>query len=128
MERLFRMNLKRLIKGSTLSVVGYLLSPLSWWNDLFVNVPLALAFSWLISIFYAPAFYACFVVGYWLTNILGLILLQKGGEALLSKKTESYNRKRLIKDLSVSLVYTAAIVVLMKLRIIQPFPNYFVGK
>ena len=27
-----------------------MLSPLSWWNDLFVNVPLALVFAWLVSL------------------------------------------------------------------------------
>ena len=46
-----------------------MLSPLSWWNDLFVNVPLALAFAWIVSFFYKPAFEICVIVGYWLSNI-----------------------------------------------------------
>jgi hypothetical protein len=33
-----------------------MLSPLSWWNDLFVNLPLALVFAWLVGLFYKPAF------------------------------------------------------------------------
>jgi len=119
------MKWNRLIKGSTLSVVGFLLSPLSWWNDLFVNVPLALAFAWMISIFYPPAFNACFILGYWMTNVLGLILMHKGGEALTAKRSAPRNRKKLIQDVAVSLAYTALILALLKLKIVQPFPNYF---
>ena len=37
---------KRKVCGGTLAFIGYMLSPLSWWNDLFVNWPLALAFAW----------------------------------------------------------------------------------
>jgi len=35
---------KRKVTGGILGLVGFMLSPLSWWNDLFVNVPLALVF------------------------------------------------------------------------------------
>lgn len=44
------MNWKRKIGGGTLAFIGFMLSPLSWWNDLFVNVPLALGFAWLVSL------------------------------------------------------------------------------
>jgi hypothetical protein len=119
------MKWKRLLNGSTLSVVGFLLSPLSWWNDLFVNVPLALAFARVISLFYPPAFSVSFILGYWMTNVLGLILMQKGGEALLSRNPGSYDRKKLIRDIAVSLAYTVAIALLIKFKIVQPLPNYF---
>jgi hypothetical protein len=46
------MGWKRKATGGVLALVGYMLSPLSWWNDLFVNVPLALGFAWLIGWFY----------------------------------------------------------------------------
>ena len=62
---------KRKVTGGVLAMIGFMLSPLSWWNDLFVNVPLALAFAWLVSLFYKPAFAASLVIGYWLTNVLG---------------------------------------------------------
>jgi hypothetical protein len=47
---------KREIAGGTLALIGYMLSPLSWWNDMFINVPLALAFAWVISLFWPSAF------------------------------------------------------------------------
>jgi len=49
-----------------MTLIGFMLSPLSWWNDLFVNVPLAIAFAWLVSWFHKPAFTAALVLGYWL--------------------------------------------------------------
>ena len=36
---------KRKITGGILGVVGFMLSPLSWWNDAVVNLPLALLFA-----------------------------------------------------------------------------------
>jgi len=33
------------IKSFFIAVVGFVLSPLSWWNDLFVNIPLAYLFA-----------------------------------------------------------------------------------
>ena len=76
-----KMKHKRRIKGGIVAFIGFLLSPLSWWNDLFVNVPLALAFAWAASWFFPRLFTVSFVVGYWLTNVLGLVLMQKGGAA-----------------------------------------------
>ena len=35
------MSLGRKIKGGVVAMIGFLLSPLSWWNDAFVNIPIA---------------------------------------------------------------------------------------
>ncbi len=37
------------LRGSFLLGIGYMLSPLSWWNDLFFNLPIALLFGYLVS-------------------------------------------------------------------------------
>jgi hypothetical protein len=102
-----------------------MLSPLSWWNDLFFKVPLALAFAWLVSWFYKPAFTASLVVGYWLTNLLGFILLHKGGQKLLSEKQGRYSWRNLSRDVGISLLYTALIVVLVKFGVLKPIQGYF---
>src|SRR5215831_13658511 len=96
---------KRRITGGFLVVVGFMLSPLSWWNDLFVNVPLALAFAWVVSWFYRPAFEACLIVGYWLTNVLGFVLMHKGAQRMLTEKGR-YSRRDLVRDVGISLLYT----------------------
>lgn len=119
------MGLKRRISGGLVAVVGYMLSPLSWWNDLFVNVPLALVFAWTVSLFYKPAFYASAVIGYWLTNLIGFVLLHKGAQRMLTEKGMKYSWRDLLRDVGISLLYTILIVVLIKLGVLKPFTDYF---
>ena len=121
---LSKMKHKRRIKGGIVAFIGFLLSPLSWWNDLFVNVPLALAFAWAASWFFPSAFTVCFVAGYWLTNVLGFVLMHKGGEALMSDQPSRYTRKSLVRDLAISLLYTALILLLVRLKLVQSLPEY----
>lgn len=115
---------KRKLSGSTLAFIGFLLSPLSWWNDLFVNVPLALAFAWVVSLFWPAVFGASFVLGYWLTNVLGLVLMQKGAQQALSEQLKPYTRRQLIGDLGISLAYTLLIIALVKHGVLKPLPDY----
>lgn len=114
----------RWLRGGLLGIIGFLLSPLSWWNDLFVNIPLALGFAWLVALFWPAAFEAAFIAGYWLTNVIGLVLLTRGAKELLSGRPSPYSRRELLKDLLVAAAYTAVIVVLIKLRVLQPLQDY----
>ncbi len=120
MASIFDNGVRRKGFGGLVALIGFLLSPLSWWNDLFVNVPLALAFAWLISWFWPSAFTASFVLGYWLTNVLGLVLLQRGAEMALSKQLKPYGKRQMARDLVTALLYTVLIVVLVKLHILTP--------
>jgi hypothetical protein len=119
------MTWKRKITGGVVATIGFMLSPLSWWNDLFVNVPLAITFAWVISLFWKPAFAPSVVIGYWLTNILGFVLMHKGAQQVLSGQPRRYSRRELLRDLTISLLYTALIVLLVKLNVLQPIRNYF---
>src|SRR4051812_48589064 len=116
---------KRKAGGGLLAVVGFMLSPLSWWNDLFFNVPLALGFAWVVSLFYPPAFAMAWAVGYWLTNLLGFVLMHKGAQTMASDAPKKYSRRALLRDVGISLLYTALIVALVKLGIVKPIKNYF---
>ncbi len=117
--------LKTRVTGGALAFIGYMLSPLSWWNDMFVNVPLALLFAWVVSAFYKPLFSPAVVVGYWLTNVLGFVLMHKGAQQALAREERAYSRRELLKDVVISLLYTALIIVLIKTGVLQPFQNYF---
>ena len=114
---------KRKVSGGTLVFIGYMLSPLSWWNDLFVNWPIALVFAWIISWFWKPAFTASLILGYWLTNILGFVLMQKGGAKIISEKDAPYSRKCLYRDLAISVLYTLLILALAKAGVIGPIQD-----
>jgi hypothetical protein len=115
---------KRKTMGGVVAFIGYMLSPLSWWNDTFVNLPLALLFAWIVGLFYKPAFGVSWVLGYWLTNVAGFILLHKGAEQMLSNKNKKYSRRDLLRDIAVSLLYTLIIVALLKFGVLKPIQNY----
>src|SRR5208337_3570163 len=115
---------KRRVTGGTMAFVGYMLSPLSWWNDLYVNVPLALVFAWVLTLFYKPGFAIFFVLGYWLTNVAGFVILHKGAQKMLTEKDKQYNRRQLLRDVVISLLYTALIVALVKAGILKPIQSY----
>ena len=114
---------KRKVSGGTLAFIGYMLSPLSWWNDLFVNWPLALVFAWVVGWFCQPAFTASLVLGYWLTNLLGFVLMQKGGAKIFSPEDPPYSWKCLCRDLAISLLYTLLILLLVKMGVIGPIQD-----
>jgi hypothetical protein len=119
------MGWKRRVGGGVLATLGFMLSPLSWWNDLIVNLPLALAFAWIVALVYPPWFKPAVIFGYWLTNVLGLILLQKGVQHAANGPKKLYTRNELLKDLGISLLYTALIVVLVQKGVLKPITDYF---
>jgi hypothetical protein len=115
------------ISGSILALAGYMLSPLSWWNDALVNVPLAYLFAWLLSVLYRPFFGPGFVAGYWLTNIIGLVMMHKGICQMVRQEycAPANLRKRLLHDLILSIGYTGVIILLLKFKVIRPVGEYF---
>ena len=92
-----------------------------------ITVPLALLFAWMVSSFYRPAFEASLIVGYLLTNLLGLMLMHKGAQKLFGRKQKRYSRESLWKDLLISLAYTAGLLVLLRLKVIAPLSEYVSG-
>ena len=114
--------MNRKLYGGILGTIGFLLSPLSWWNDLFVNFPIAYACACAVNLIFKGAFLAAFIVSYWITNILGFVLLQKGLENTFKDDSEKkkYSWKNFLRDALLSLVYTLLIVILVKFGIIKP--------
>ncbi|MBI5640875.1 MAG: hypothetical protein HZA17_10655 [Nitrospirae bacterium] len=115
------------LRGSVVACIGFVLSPLSWWNDLYVNIPIAYVCAWLVSLFYPDAFLSVFAGSYLATNVLGFILLHKGINKTLSKDEQNkirYTGKNIIRDIAISLFYTGLMVVLIKLQVIRPVQHY----
>jgi xanthine/uracil permease len=110
---------KSRIKGGLLAFIGYILSPLSWWNDPFINLPIAYLFGSLFSLISHRLFLPFMVLGYWLTNILGLILMQHGVSDILGKSDGKSNRKKLILSILSSTLYTILIILLFYFRILK---------
>lgn len=97
-----------------------MLSPLSWWNDLLVNVPLAFGFAWLVALIAPKAFMTAAVIGYWLTNVAGFLLMHKGAVLVVSRDTPPpFSWRAVCVDVAISLGYTLLIVVLVQAKWVQ---------
>ncbi|MEP0969078.1 MULTISPECIES: hypothetical protein [unclassified Phormidium] len=116
----------RRLWGGSLVVVGYLLSPLCWWNDLVINLPLALGFGYLASRPFPDALVPMTGLGYWLTNVVGFVLMQQGAVTALQKQEPGTTGHSLRNGLITSTVYALAIVVLLQLHILD-VPDFLTG-
>jgi hypothetical protein len=118
------------LRALVLLGVGWLLSPLCWWNDLVINLPLAYGFARLVQHWRPDAFAAGLVVGYWLSNVVGILLMQSGALQILDDKDEEGDgtaeapahgsaRRDLLMGLATSSLYTVAVVVLARFGVLD---------
>jgi len=86
-----------------------------------VNVPLSYLFSWPFAAideqFFAPAF----ITGYWLTNLLGLVMLHHGSVGIFKNQRNRFSFK---SSLMVSLIYSILILVVVMLGWISSPTEY----
>lgn len=75
-----------------------------------VNIPLAYLFSIPFSLLSERLFIPSFVLGYWLTNLLGFILMHKGVVGVGSKTPAKINWPL---HVSIALVYTMVILAMV---------------
>jgi len=116
------------IRGGLLLAIGYLLSPLCWWNDIFFNLPIAYAFGYICSWLSPDLLFPCTIVGYWLSNIVGILLMQLGTLDVLADKPKEKNlKKELLTGLVSSTVFTVVIVALIHFNVLDT-PDFFSGK
>jgi len=106
------------LREGVLITIGYILSPLSWWNDSFVNIPIAYLFGCLFTLISPKLFLPSMIIGYWITNVVGLVLIHKGVSDVLLKTGGKYTKKKLLNSLIISTFYTLLIVVLAYLGIL----------
>lgn len=117
--------MKRL-KCTLLSAAGYILSPLSFWNDLFVNFPIAYGFGLLCGLISQTLFLPGLIAGYWLSNIAGIVLLHKGIVCMVNPEVlMKITKAELIKDGLWTLLYTGVLIVLVKTGVLKFLPDYF---
>ncbi|MCE4602176.1 MAG: hypothetical protein F7C08_01060 [Desulfurococcales archaeon] len=102
-------NVKRLI-GASIASIGFILSPVSWWNDALVNIPLALGMAKTVSHLTGLDVGLLFAMFYWATNIAGIILMIAGSSYSLGRSSP---RRNLIIGVLASIVYTMAVLVIL---------------
>lgn len=108
------------MRGGLLFVIGYLLSPLSFWNDLFFNLPVAYGFGYLWSWISQDWFLPATIVGYWLSNIAGILLMQFGAIDVLRESPKERNfKKELAMGILSSTAYSLLILALVQFKILD---------
>jgi Zn-dependent protease with chaperone function len=113
-------NIWKKLRGGFFLVLGYLLSPLCWWNDLLFNLPIAYFFGYLCSLLSPKLLFPCTILGYWLSNIIGILLMQFGSVDIFQQETKERNlKKELFQSLVSSTVYTLVIMILIHFKVLD---------
>lgn len=114
-------NLRRMAWGS-LFAIGFILSPISWWNDAVVNVPIAYLAAQLAAILDQRLFLMAFVGAYWVTNLIGLLGMHVSARNLHRQTEPGISLGRFFL---ISLLYTLLIVALAQFKWIQSCGSCF---
>jgi hypothetical protein len=92
-------------------LIGYILSPASWWNDAFVNIPLSLGLAILAKKLLGTPLDLGFAAAYWATNILGVILMAIGFQGVRDTRVSG---RGLVFRLVAATIYTIVMVAILR--------------
>jgi len=98
--------------------IGYILSPLSWWNDALINVPLAWLIASVLMRFLPISFEVAMLGSYWLTNLAGFLLMYIGGKNIT--RGQRWRTRDTVIFIFLSTGYTALIYLLAHFHIVKP--------
>lgn len=121
------LNLLKKLRGGAMVGIGYMLSPLSWWNDLFFNLPIALVFGYALGWFNPDWFLPGTLVGYWLSNVLGILMMQFGAMDMLVSEEKRNIKRDLLIGLGGSTLYTLLVAVLVYFHVLE-VPDFLAAK
>ena len=98
--------------------VGWLLSPLTFWNDAIVNIPLSYLCASLFIRLISCNFLFVMLVFYWLTNLAGILMMYMSGKSIF-KGGEGLIREA--ANLLIAIVaYSLILIFLHRLGILRP--------
>jgi hypothetical protein len=108
------------LKALLLLALGWLLSPLCWWNDLVFNLPLAWLVARLLAFWHPSWFTPGLVLGYWFSNVAGILLLQSSAlEVFRDDDTPQDRRRELLVGLATATAYSLLVLGLVKLGLLH---------
>lgn len=103
--------MRNVLKRATF-FLGWLLSPLTSWNDVFLNIPLSYVLAVAVKKIFNTDFVVTLVAAYWFTNILGIVMMVASGQSIFRDKN---NRQReLLVILGTMIVYSLLMIALGK--------------
>jgi len=106
----------------TIFFIGWLLSPFTFWNDAFVNIPISYIFASLSVKIFPASFLFQVLMFYWLSNALGLFLMYLGGRHI-AEKGRGAQRELVILILTI-VTYSIILIAIDKLGILKPISIY----
>ena len=98
--------------------IGWLLSPLTFWNDIFVNIPISYLCASLAIRFIKADFLFLVLIFYWLSNGFGILMMYSSGKSIMQDKG---NRSRSLVTLLITvMIYSVIIIILNRTGILKP--------
>ncbi|MEB3267578.1 MAG: hypothetical protein VKJ09_03470 [Leptolyngbya sp.] len=114
------------LRNGTLVGLGYLLSPLSWWNDVFFNLPIALVFGYGVSWVNRDWLLPGTLLGYWLSNVAGMVMMQMGAMDMVLSAEQRHPQRDLLIGLGGATLYTVAVAALVYSHVLT-LPQFLQG-
>ena len=99
--------------------LGWVLSPLTFWNDVFVNLPLSYLIANIVVRFFPLDFLVTVLVSYWLTNALGVVMMVFSGNKVFSGAGKTGGRI-FLEIVGTVAVYSLVLIVLQHYGILRP--------
>ena len=98
--------------------IGWMLSPLTFWNDAFVNIPIAYLCAALLARVIKADFLFLTLAFYWLSNVFGVLMMYFSGKSIMQDKR---NRLNALRTLLITVAaYSILIVILNRIGILKP--------
>ncbi len=98
--------------------IGWMLSPLTFWNDIFVNIPISYLCAWLAIRFIKADFLFLVLVFYWISNGIGILMMYLSGKSIMQDKS---NRLQALETILITvIIYSAIIIILGKTGLLKP--------
>ncbi|MBU4343170.1 MAG: hypothetical protein KKG21_04085 [Candidatus Omnitrophica bacterium] len=103
--------------------IGWILSPLTWWNDAFINIPLSYVMANLLAYIIPVPFLRLVIASYWFTNVAGLFFMYLGGKHLIASSKD--RRKAILTMLIFMGIYALVMACMDKMGKLAPLCMFF---
>lgn len=103
---------------NTIFFIGWVLSPLTFWNDTFVNIPLSYLLANILVRVIKSDFLWLVLISYWITNVLGLLLMYAVGKDIV--RSRAGVKKQIVDLVLTSIAYSLLIMALNRFGILKP--------
>jgi len=91
-------------------MVGWLLSPLTTWNDVLINIPLAYIIARVVKSLVQLDMAVLTIIFYWVTNITGLGMMYFAADRIAAKS--KIPKKSLLSIMVPMIVYSVIIILI----------------